>query len=702
MRVNIPSERVTPQKWRGPMQHSPLSRFLRNEGALRVALLGLLILGIFGLFTRRLWRFQFVQGQAYREEAEQQSTRLITVPASRGVIYDRTGQRLVRNVPSFTITVIPANLPDDEEQAEDVLIRLALLLDMPYTSADRDGGSDEEGEAETTLGIREMIEEVPYVAPYRPIVIKRNVEREEALLVAQEASQLPGVSVDVESVRDYPHGSLVSQVLGYLLPVPEEKEQAYREQGYDPASDRVGSAGVEVTYEEALRGEKGQQIVEEDVLGRVIRVVEERAAPVPGDNVYLTLNLDLQRAADEALRRGLGEVISPRGVAIAMNPQSGEVLAMVSLPTYDNNIFVEGVSQSDWERWQDPHRPLINHAVSDAVPPGSVFKVVVASAALQEGVLTPRTRLDCPGRIVVPNRYYPNDPGRSQPFYCWNEAGHGTLDVVGGLAHSCDVFFYKTGGGFEETEFKGLGVERIAEYARLFGLGEPTGVGLPAESGGLVPTSDWKRLAIGESWSTGDTYNLSIGQGYLEVTPLQMLNAVNVIANGGTLYRPQVVHHVSDAGGETTQPFEPDIVHTVPVSREHLSLVREGMEGAVAYGTAARRGQIEDVRIAGKTGTAQFCDDIMCGVGFEQPEHAWFAAFAPVEDPEISVIVYLYNGGEGSVAAVPVAREILAYYFDVDQTSSRKLLHHLAKARSHAASNSQRQPTNARSFREDS
>jgi len=665
VRVNIGSEGVTSRKGQGPLQHSRLSLLLRNEGALRVVLLGLLVLAIFGLFTRRLWRFQFAQGQAYRREAEQQSTKLITVPASRGVIYDRNGQRLVRNVPSFTITVVPANLPDDEEQAEDVLIRLAVLLDMPYSS-EATGGKDE-GEAEAVLGIREMIEEVPYVAPYRPIVIKRNVEREEALLVAQEASQLPGVSVEVESVRDYPYGSLLSQVLGYLLPIPGEKEQAYRDQGYDPATDRVGSAGVEVTFEAALKGEKGQQIVEEDVLGRVRRVVEERAAPVPGDNVYLTLDLDLQRAADEALRRGLGEAVSPRGVAIAMDPQTGEILAMVSLPTYDNNIFVQGVSQEDWERWQDPHRPLINHAVSDAVPPGSVFKPVVASAALQERVLTPRTQLSCPGKIVVPNKYYPNDPGQAQPFYCWNDAGHGALDVLGGLAHSCDVFFYKTGGGFEETEFDGLGVERIAEYARLFGLGEPTGVELPAESGGLVPSSDWKRHAIGESWSTGDTYNLSIGQGYLEVTPLQMLNAVNVVANGGTLYRPQIVHHVSKAEGETTQPFEPDLMRTVPVSREHLSLVQQGMAGAVDYGTAARRGQIEGLYIAGKTGTAQFCDDIMCGVGFEQPEHAWYTAFAPVEEPEISVIVYLYNGGEGSVAAVPVAREILTHYFGLDE-----------------------------------
>ncbi len=662
MRVDIHSEGLTSQRGRNSSQRSSLARLLRAKGALRVSILGLFILVAFGIFTRRLWHLQFAQGQEFRREAEQQSTKLVTVPAWRGIVYDRGGERLVRNVPSFVVTVVPGYLPDDEEQAEELLVRLAVLLDMPYTAAGRDAEEDESG-----LGLREMIEDVPYVAPYRPIVLQRNVEREKALLVAQEMSDFAGVSVEVESARDYPYGPLVSQVLGYLLPIPEEREQAYREEGYDPAIDKVGSAGVEATYEDVLRGQKGQQVAEVDVLGRVLRVVEERAAPIPGENVYLTLDLELQQAVEESLKQGLEEAGSPRGAAIAMNPQTGEILAMVSLPTYDNNVFVEGVSQSDLDRWDDVHRPLFNHAIQVGVPPGSVFKIVVASAALQEGVVTPHTSLDCPGRIVVPNRHYPNDPGQAQPFYCWNRAGHGALDVVGGIAHSCNVFFYKVGGGFEETSFDGLGVGRIAEYARLFGFGEPSGVELPAENGGLVPTSEWKRQTYQESWSTGDTYNISIGQGFLEVTPLQMLNAVNAIANGGTLYRPQIVHHVSDAEDGTTQPFEPEIVRRLPIEGEHLALVREGMEGAVAYGTAARRGQVEGVRIGGKTGTAHFCDDIMCGVGYEQPEHAWFTAFAPVEEPEISVIVFLYNGGEGSTTAVPVAREILAHYFGVDE-----------------------------------
>jgi penicillin-binding protein 2 len=322
---------------------------------------------------------------------------------------------------------------------------------------------------------------------------------------------------------------------------------------------------------------------------------------------------------------------------------------------------------------EDVHRPLLNHAISDQVPPGSTFKIVVATGALQEGVLEPDTHLTCPGTIVLPHRYAERDPAaRDQTFYCWiwRQGSHGSLDVVGGLANSCDIFFYKVGGGFEEDDFEGLGPGSlesdenpgIANYAVLFGMGQETSVELTGEAEGVVPYPTWKRRTYGENWSTGDTYNYAIGQGYLAVTPLQMLNAANVVANGGTLYRPQVVHHVTDCEGDVIEPFEPEVIRTLPISPENWSLVLQGMEGAVAYGTATGA-QVEGLRVAGKTGTAQFCDDLKCGVGFAQPEHAWFTTFAPVEDPEISVIIFLYDGGEGSQTAVPVAHEILEYYF---------------------------------------
>ncbi len=649
-------------------------RWTAIRGAPRVVALGLLILGIFGVFGWRLWNLQFVEGEYYRERAEWQSTRHIVIPAARGIIYDRDGTTLVRNIPDFDVSVVPAYLPDDENEAEDVLIRLAILLGMPYTTSGMGTGGDD-----PPPGLRDVLRDtlrdefgnpLPFDTYYRLVVVKQGVERDTAMLVEQQALLLPGASVEVEGVRDYPYGPLVSQVLGYLQPIPEEDVEEYDELGYDSATDRIGRAGIEATYEDVLRGQKGKQIVEDDVMGRVIRVIEEQAVPVPGNNVYLTLALDLQQFVEETLQAGMEKpnVNSPRGVVIVMNPQTGEILALVSLPTYDNNIFTQGVTARDLRSFEDVHRPLVNHAISDRLPPGSTFKIVVAAAALQEEVVTPRTRLTCPGKIILPNKYFPDDPSRAQSFYCWKRSGHGSLDIVGGIAHSCDVFFYKVGGGFKETHFDGLGVARIAHYARLFGFGERTGVELTAEVGGTVPMSDWKRHTHGESWTTGDTYNLAIGQGYLTVTPLQMLNAVNVVANGGTLYRSRIVHHVTDAQGVVTRAFEPEIISTLPISAEHWSLVQQGMEGAVAYGTAAKRGQIEGLRIAGKTGTAQFCDDIMCGVGYQQPEHAWFAAYAPVEEPEVSVIVFLYNGGEGSVAAVPLAHDILEYYFGLGDT----------------------------------
>lgn len=630
-------------------------------------MLALVILGVLGGFTLRLWNLQFAQGDRYRARAEAQRLRSVAIPAPRGIIYDRNGTPLVRNTPSFNVVVIPAYLPEDASEAESVLIRLAMLLGMPYTTA----GIERDGD-EAPPGVRDIVVESSTV-PYHAAVIKAGVDRHTALLVSQEALLMPGVSIEIDRLRQYPYGALVSQVLGYLLPVPEEGSEDYVERGYDPATDRVGVAGVEATFESLLRGGKGNRLIEEDVMGREVRTVGELVDAVPGHNIYLTIDLDLQEYAEKTLREGMARrgVDSPRGVVIAMNPQTGEVLAMVSLPTYDNNVFSEGISTHEWQALsQDPHRPLLNHAISDELPPGSVFKIVVAAGALQEGTLHPNTQFLCEGSMVVPDKWAPEVPWRSQSFFCWQRAGHGWLDVVGGIANSCDIFFYKTGGGFEENDYEGLGVAGIAKYAQLFGFGAPTGIELPFDVAGHVPTADWKRLTFGETWTTGDTYNLSIGQGFLTVSPLQMLNAFNVVANGGSLYQPSVVLAVTDHEGGTVQPFERKVVSSVEVDAEYLSLITQGMEGAVVYGTAPNA-RIEGIRMAGKTGTAQYCDNIaqetgICGQGLTQPTHAWFSAFAPVENPEISIIVFLYNGGEGTVAAAPVAHDILLHYFGLD------------------------------------
>jgi penicillin-binding protein 2 len=683
-------------KHRPPQQASQSELQARLEAirkAPRVIALALLIMVVLTVFGYRLWNLQIVEGKHYQVKADEQRLHPEVIPAARGIIYANDGTPLVHNIPSFNIVVIPAYLPDYDvtlpsftpytpdditvtfsPEAEAILLRLAVLLDMPYAT---DVENDE-------LGVRELVTQgIQRGFVYRPVVVKKRVERDTALLIASERLTLPGVDVELDSRREYLYGSLVSQVMGYTSPIPSAGEEEYKARGYDPDTDRIGVSGVEAVYEDALRGQKGEQLVEADVQGRVIRVVEKEADPVPGGNVYLTLDLDLQQFTQEALLRGMARANSPRGVALVMRPQTGEILAMVSLPTYDNNMFAKGISIEDWQRLnEDVHRPLINHAISDQVPPGSVFKTVVATGALQEGVIDADTHLTCPGTIVLPNRYAERDPAaRDQTFYCWiwRQGSHGSLDVVGGLTNSCDIFFYKVGGGFDEDDFEGLGPgdlesdevnPGISNYAKLFGLGDLTGVELTGEAEGIVPYPTWKRRVYGENWSTGDTYNYAIGQGFLAITPLQMLNAVNVIANGGTLYRPQIVHHVTDYEGNVIEPFEPEVIRSLSaITSTNWSLVQQGMEGAVAYGTATGA-QVEGIRVAGKTGTAQFCDDIKCGVGFAQPEHAWFTAFAPVEDPEISVIIFLYDGGEGSQMAVPVAHEILEYYFTQEKSET--------------------------------
>lgn len=637
-----PLEPVGPAPMRGLAR---LFRLLMQSP--RLVVLALLLLGALGLLASRLYRLQVVEAQYWANRSEQQRARLVRLPAPRGLIYSRDGEPLVRNAPAFQVVVIPALLPEDEQEYARVLQRLATLLNRSY------------------IEIRTLVEEA---APYESLPIARLVDRNTALVIAEEGLTLPGVQVEALPRRQYLYGALVSQVVGYLGPIPEGEEETYLAEGYDTSSDQVGYDSIEYAFEEELRGVAGERYQEEDVLGRVIRVLGQEVPPVAGRSIHLTLDLELQQVVQDALVRGMERVNSPRGVAIVMDPRTGEVLAMVSLPTYDNNLFAQGISATAYRRLlEDPHRPLVNHAIADYLPPGSIFKIVPAAAALEEGVISEDTRINCPGTIVIPDRYYPNDPGRAHRFYCWRRAGHGWLDIIGGLANSCDVFFYEVGGGFEETGFEGLGPERLAAYARLFGLGSLTGIELPQEVPGLVPDPTWKRLNYGENWSTGDTYNLAIGQGFLQVTPLQMLNIMAATANGGTLYRPQIVHHITDVDGNVVRPFRPEIIRTLPISSTYWTLIQQGLEGAVAYGTATGA-QVPGVRIAGKTGTAQFCDDIaremgICAEGLAQPTHAWFMAFAPVEAPEIALIVFIYNGGEGSSVAVPVAQDILEWYF---------------------------------------
>ncbi|GAB4561749.1 MAG: penicillin-binding protein 2 [Anaerolineae bacterium] len=619
----------------------------------------------------QLWRLQIAQGRAYQILADRNRFREVSVPGPRGVIYDRLGHILVRNRPSFAIAIVPADLPDDEEQEREVIHRLATLLGAPREPITPTQMLPQIGGTlprfKILLSEQEMLEQIENArlgSAFRPIPVATQVDRDLAFTIEQQRHRLPGVHLVVEPIREYLPGPLMSHILGYMGPIPADQIDVYKAKGYD-INDLVGLAGLEYVYEDELRGRDGSRFIEVDVLGREIRTVAQVAEPVPGHNLTLTIDLALQTATEDALRRGLEKAGARSGVAITMSPRTGEILSMVSLPSYDNNLFARGITAEEYKTLlEDPGKPLVNHAISGLYPPGSTFKMIPAAAALEEGVITPRTLInDENGVLWLPNQFFPNDPSQAQPFYCWIHKygrGHGQLTVTGALAVSCDIFFYVAAGGY--GDFRGLGVELLAYYAREFGLGEQTGIDLPAENPGLVPDSRWKRIALGETWVTGDTYNMSIGQGFVLATPLQILNATAAVANGGLLYRPQLVYQITDADGRIVRDFQPQLIRELPVSFENLEVVRQGMYGTVHWpGGTGHAADVPGLEVAGKTGTAEFP-----GERDEKgnlPTHAWFVAFAPYQDPEIAVVVFVENGGEGSEVAAPIAADILKAYF---------------------------------------
>lgn len=632
---------------------------------LRIVILQILVVGAFAVLAGRLWRLQIQHSEGYQYQADVNRFRLVSIDAPRGVMYDRDGRLLVRNVPSYCVSVVPAALPEEEASRQAVLTRLSELLQIPVSS--RTASS-------STLPARPGIEEIleqDTISPYAPVAIQEDVDKQLAFLIEEEHQYLPGVLVEVASRREYPTGILTSHVLGYVVNMPAELAEEYLSQAHEDydITDDVGAVGLEAAFEAELRGRKGTKHVEVDAFEREVNVLATNP-PEPGKSLVLTLDVDLQQAAEAALREGMRRVNSTSGVVVAMDPRTGAILAMVSLPAYDNNLFAQGISVQEYEQLsQDAEHPLINHAISGQYPPGSTFKIIPAAAALEEGVISLNTQVRCQGKMLVPNQFFPDDPEKAQTFVCWNKWGHGSLNVIEGIAQSCDIFFYHVGGGFED--FRGLGMEALGEYARAFGLGEPTGIALPGESPGLVPDDQWKRVNYGEHWVTGDTYNAVIGQGFVLVTPLQLLNATVAIANGGTLYRPQLVQQVLDSDGNVVGDLAPDAIRQVPVSAYNIEVVREGMRAAVTRGTAHRI-NLAEVEVAGKTGTAEYP-----GPRDEEgilPTHAWFTTFAPYHEPEIAMVVFVSGGHEGAKVAVPIAARIMRAHFGLEQPADEDIV----------------------------
>ncbi len=669
----------------------------------RLYVLWAALLAVLGAFIARLFTLQVLQGSIWAARAEENMVEIINLPAPRGVIYDRRGVVLARNAPAYNITLTAAELPDDPGFRDALLEELADLLDMPLNLNSLE--THPYVPCRSQLGLRQLLEYGEVSQPYRPVRLKCGVSKEVALVVEEKAAQWPGIGVEVVPVRDYPTGRVTAALVGFLGPVPEALVDYYEEKGLDINRDKVGYAGLEMQYQDLLAGRNGRRVVAVDVAGRVLYDLEPPQQPEPGVNLRLTLDLRLQDAALHIVENELDRWNAYFGfqrfrnaAAVALNPQTGEVLAMVSLPTFDNQQLTPFIPYDYYKALEaDEFKPLLNHAISAEHPPGSVFKLVTATAGLNEGVARPGMIIETPGTIELTEKYFAGDRGRGRTFYDWNyeTGGFGQLEFLDCIAFSSNVCFYKVGGGyFDEIPNGGVGICRLKAYAQALGYGDYTGIDLPGEANGLIPDPTWKRIYRGENWSTGDTYLASVGQGYVLTTPIQMVVAGATIANGGKVLQPQLVYEHLDAEGHVLQTFSPvvrwDVTQepripefenpggigrcretgeTKTIDPWALQMVREGMRRAVEYGTLKEVFRDFPIPAAGKTGSAEYCDNKAqaanrCQPG-NWPSHAWTLAYAPFDNPEIVVVAFVYDGTEGAKTAAPIVRRIMDAYFDL-------------------------------------
>ena len=737
-----------------------------------------LMFAVFLIFTLRMYDLQVVRYDDAKAAADDNRLTTQGIAATRGIIYDRNNTLLANNAAAYLVEITPAELPSNTQERYAIYNRISALTGVPSTQ------SNELREGVRIRSIERIVNESEGIEPYRPVAVAVDIDRTAAIRLLEERVSLPGVNISTVGVREYPTGALTSHIIGYLGPVGADDAERLRELGFDPKFERVGYAGIEAYMEAVMAGERGSITREVDVVGQVQRELQVIPSSA-GQNLRLTLDIELQQAAQDALTKQINQineisqlagtgVQTERGVVIAINPSTGEVLAMVSYPSYDNQRFARGIDGEYYlQILNDSLTPLVNKAISSLFPPGSGWKLITAAAALQENVIEPLTTLFDPGDLIVENRYAPNDLARAQRFVCWERKGHQSITIIGAISNSCNVYFYQIGGGnpaVSESRLRpgGLGINNLVRYAQATGIGTELGIELVGELAGRMPDPDWKRRVYGENWSTGDTYNAAFGQGYINITPLQFVFSIQSLVTG-TLYQPTLVREILDEAGNPVRPFEPIIARTVSLddalpgdvitlllqedmiikgdnslactcefdspfyngircaddtayaaqyrsqvdidpaeftedlreykvhvpygypfngsicsplrfdpdytppfySEENLSWVRRGMREAVVTGTA-KSAALPYVALAGKTGTAEYCDNIafalgQCEVG-NWPDHAWFTVYGPYDEtgeipPEILVTAFVYNGGEGSKNALPVAVATIEAYF---------------------------------------
>ena len=591
----------------------------------RFVVLSLLAVIIFALLLLRLWYLQVISVERYQTLSERNRIRYIPISAPRGVIYDRDGDLLVANRPAFTVSVLRQEVEDKDQ----LLDRLAGYLGMPREALDK----------RWEAGRR--------VPPYRPFVLAEDVGRDAVERVQENSIDLPGVLVEVRPMRAYPYGEMAGHLFGYLGEITEKEldEEAFAD--YRPG-DYVGKSGLEQLLEADLRGQEGERLIEVDVKGKELRTLKT-LEPLPGHKVYLTLQRRVQQAAEAAFG-------DQAGAAVALDPKTGEDLAMVSKPSFDPGMFARGISGKEWlALLRDPRHPLQNKALQGQYPPGSTFKLVTALAALRAGAIQPGTTLDCGGSLEVGDR----------EFRCWKKRGHGPTDLKKAIRESCDVYFYQVA--------LSVGIDRIAEMAHELGLGQVLGFATGGEKSGLIPDRAWKRRRFGTSWYDGETVNAAIGQGFVTATPLQLAEMTATIANGGRLLRPHIVKEVTDLQGDVLRKTSPELLGTADLPKPDLKAVQRGLVAVVneAHGTGWSS-HLAEIKVAGKTGTAQVVrlkdeeDETAAGhIPYRFRDHALFVAYAPAEDPQIAVAVVVEHGSHGGSAAGPIVRAILESYFGI-------------------------------------
>ena len=600
---------------------------LRLTGAI------LCVTAAFVVLFLRLFYLQVIDGEELRRLSENNCIRLQNIDPPRGLIFDRNGKLLVDNRASFDLSIILK----DAKPIEDTINKLSR-----YTKT-----SSEE--------IQSKIARSKGISNYKPVLLKQDIGRNVLAAIEVHKYDLPGVCIDVKPRRHYINKQSAAHLIGYLSEINsgELKSGKYPdcEQG-----DFIGKFGAEKAYEQYLRGKRGGRQVEVNANGQVVRILNA-VDTQPGFDTYVTIDQLLQKQAEKLLE-GLA------GAVVAMEPGTGRLLAMASSPSFDQNDFVSGMSHEQWGALiSNPLKPMSNKAVQGEYPPASTFKIVTAIAGLEEGVIDADTTIFCPGFYKFGNRVY----------QCWKKGGHGSVNVISALAESCDCFFYQVG--------QKLGIDRLAWYAKAFGLGSPTGINLDHEAPGLVPTAAWKKRQIGIPWQAGETLSVAIGQGYNLVTPLQMAGLISAIGNGGDRYRPLILKKIVTSTGKVVLKGKTQVIGRLPASPKTLELVRKGLWEVVNGNQGTARGvRVAGIDISGKTGTAQIFSRKTDEVEREEDiavhlkSHAWFVAYAPSDDPVIAVAVVVEHGEHGSSGAGPIAKELIRTYLIKDKPGSEHVV----------------------------